>query len=293
MSLLATLNHMADRVNALVDEHPSDYPNMSAPTAPVMNSISPDCDDRHSSCSTAPALANLALLLAQGDANKYVQVIKGLYQDNGLILPNFSGYLEQPEKEPSVEPFEDDISFMADFEEYCQTDYPQTAFTKEYHAICPIETRDIEDWFDQDSSGKSLLNEINNMESDLHKYSSGGIFVKYTEPVDESFVVTASNPMPDLERRLSLLRHSDLLFDLILDSVPEGVRHNIMQQLEHIHQVDSIEGDNTTNLSILHIMDTTMGDLNKISAISYQRLQLIHRQLQTVVELLHSALLST
>ena len=108
---------------------------------------------------TAQALVNFALLLAKGDANKYTQVIEDLYLDNGLKPPDFSRYLEQSKLEVTVEPFENDISFMTELERYQQNGYPQTAFNEEYYALCTHDTTEFEDWFDYDVSAESMLND--------------------------------------------------------------------------------------------------------------------------------------
>ena len=140
MSVLTTLNHL--------DDH-----QVTAPQVDDLPCNSP------LSCSTARALVNFALLLAKGDANKYTQVIEDLYLDNGLKPPDFSRYLEQSKLEVTVEPFENDISFMTELERYQHNGYPQTAFNEEYYALCTHDTIEFEDWFDYDSSGESLLND--------------------------------------------------------------------------------------------------------------------------------------
>ena len=114
MSLIATLNHVAQEVAALVDDYPDEHFEISL---------------------SAPALANYALLLADGDATKYVQVLGELYRDNGLEVPDFSRYNEDLEISSNVKSFEDDFSFMKELEEYHQHNNPQTAFTEEYYAI--------------------------------------------------------------------------------------------------------------------------------------------------------------
>ena len=114
--------------------------------------------DKHidKSSSAAPALANFALLLAEGDANKYVQVISELYRDNGIAVPDFSRYHKDPEM---IDNFEDDNSFMEELEDYHQNRYSQTAFTEEYYALCSVEMRDTEDWFDLDDSDITFLDD--------------------------------------------------------------------------------------------------------------------------------------
>ena len=125
MSVLTTLKHLGDQVSApQVDDPPCNNP---------------------LSCSTARALVNYALLLAKGDANKYSQVIEDLFLDNDLSPPEFSGYLEQSKFEVTFEPFENDVSFMAELERYQQNEYPQTAFTEEYFAFCTHNTIEFED----------------------------------------------------------------------------------------------------------------------------------------------------
>ena len=44
---------------------------------------------------TAPALANFALLMANGNTIKYVQILNDLYMDNGLEAPDFTRFLNQ------------------------------------------------------------------------------------------------------------------------------------------------------------------------------------------------------
>ena len=93
MSLIATLNQVAQEVAALVDD---DHPD----------------DEDFEVSSSAPALANFALLVADGDANKYVEVLSELYHDNGLMVPDFGRYLEDSEIPSAYRPFEEDVSFM-------------------------------------------------------------------------------------------------------------------------------------------------------------------------------------
>ena len=188
MSLLTTLNHLADQVTApQFDDPPCNGPLF---------------DDHHLSCSTARALVNLALLLAKGDANKYTQVIEGLYLDNGLRPPDFSRYIEQQKLEVTLEPFEDDISFMTELDGYLQNEYPQTAFTNEYYALYPHDIREFEDWFDYDSSDESLLNDTsyldeeerrgcpNKLQEDAMEYSP-----MFSEKVDS--YITQEHPIDD------------------------------------------------------------------------------------------------
>ena len=238
MSLLTSLNHLADQVTALVEDLP--------------------CDEPHSNCcSSAPALANFALLLAKGDANKYAQLIETLYQDNGLSPPHFSRYLEQPILEFMVDPFEDDISFMTELDEYQQHEYSQTAFTEEYYALCPLDTKDFEDWFDSDSSGESLLNDTSYSEDSLGEDGYDGPLHNIRE-IEHISCLSTSSPMPDLRRRFSLLRHSNLLFDLTIDSVPEEVIDNVIQQAEKLNQDDSSVNDCNISLSNYHIINDSL-----------------------------------
>ena len=44
---------------------------------------------------TAPALANFALLMANGNPIKYVEILNDLYMDNGLEAPDFTRFLNQ------------------------------------------------------------------------------------------------------------------------------------------------------------------------------------------------------
>ena len=44
---------------------------------------------------TAPALANFALLMANGNPTKYADILNDLYMDNGLQAPDFTRYLNQ------------------------------------------------------------------------------------------------------------------------------------------------------------------------------------------------------
>ena len=140
---------------------------------------------------SAPALANYALLLADGDATKYVQVLGELYRDNGLEVPDFSRYNEDLEISSNVKSFEDDFSFMKELEEYHQHNNPQTAFTEEYYAICPIGTADMEDWFDLDESHVIFLEDTK---------------VNDDFPVEiSSTPVHSCNTFTDNKRRWSLL----------------------------------------------------------------------------------------
>ena len=235
MSLIATLNHVAQEVASLLGDHP---------------------DEDYKVSSSAPALANFALLLAEGNANKYVQVISELYQDNGLMVPDFSRCLEDPENFFNVESFEDDISFMAELEEYHQHKYPLTVFTEEYYALCSIGTADMEDWFDLDESHV--------------------IFLEDTEITDDIPVEIASTPMrscntfTDTRRRWSLLRHSNLLFDMTIESVPGEVIDTVIQQAEDLNMINltmnnvSDEPKDTSNqFSMELLFDLTIESLSE------------------------------
>ena len=44
---------------------------------------------------TAPALANVTLLMANGSPTNYVEFLNDLYMDNGLQAPDFTRFLNQ------------------------------------------------------------------------------------------------------------------------------------------------------------------------------------------------------
>ena len=162
--------------------------------------------------SAAPALANFALLMAEGSAIKYVEILNDLYVDNGLHAPDFTKYLPQSE----VTYFEEDASFMEELDEYQNTGSLTTAFTKNYYELCPQEARDFEDWFDIDEG--------------FVEDNSGCVESSSTPRMSQRKSIPK-----DLKSKL-LIRNSNLLFNLTAESVPDQVLDNAIHQAEDLNE---------------------------------------------------------
>lgn len=173
-------------------------------------------DSSTSPATAAPALANFALLMADGSALKYVEILNDLYMDNGLSVPDFSRYLPQSEQDQTdVTSCEEDISFMAELDENHNTGFVTTSFTKAHYEICHKEAGDLEDWFDIDE-GICDVN-VCCMESSTP-------------------ILTHRKSLPsDLKSKL-LDRNFNLLFNLTVKSIPDQVLDNAIQQAEDLNE---------------------------------------------------------
>ena len=174
--------------------------------------------------SAALALANFALLVAEGSSVRYVEVLNNLYMDNGLKIPDFSRYVPlQPEQEElSFTTAEEDVSSMADLDEYCNTGSQKTAFTEDYNALFSLETRNLEDWFDNECD---VLDE-----PEIYNQ-------------DNSCDMKSSTPMLCHQNRFSsdmrstlLGRHNNLLFDLTVDNFPDQLLDHAIHQAETLNE---------------------------------------------------------